>query len=127
MIDRKLDIEVAEKFFGLQVEEREVWVEDIGLGEYPVKRWQVLSEVFEDGSGWWEEDLPYYSTKIEDAFKIMKNLENSGRVVLLMSEMPLRFSCDIVFHLGMGSFEEYKTEADTMEKAICLAALEMSK
>ena len=113
---RDLDLKIARKIFGFKAKKVKGLM---GITRY----------VIEDESDDWEvgfirDNLPHYSTNIEDAWKIV---DKYHRFVLTKSEMPERYYAEIIFHLGMGEFKEYKAEAETAPLAICKVALESLK
>lgn len=66
------------------------------------------------------EPVPHYSTDIASAFCFFS--QRFQRFAVIKSEMPDRYYAEIICHLGMGSFELYKADAETAAHAMCLAA-----
>lgn len=63
--------------------------------------------------------VPTYSTDISDAFELFSRFH---RFKIVKSEMPEHYHAEIVCHMGMGSFEVYRAEGETIPHAMCLAA-----
>jgi hypothetical protein len=131
--DRALDIQVAEKIFGHKVQIIEVteYHDYGGQTEYPELGYKVKMDenpecVKEGADPYWYDEilLPHYSTDIKDAWTLL----GADKIPLDIFRLyfPDKETPFFVVSLQNG-FSEYFGETDTVEKAICLAALEAVK
>ena len=117
--ERALDIEIAEKVFGLKVQIIEVteYHDYGGQTEYPELGYRIQHKEHEDE---WEIELPHYSTDIKDAWTLL----TADKIPLYSFDLYFPDRYDELFTVGFeNSSGDYIGKSDTIEKAICLAAL----
>ena len=116
---RELDALIAEKVMGLTRHDESYVAEGVG---------KVLRFVWRDGCGTcvYSGDmfLPHYSTNIADAWEVVRKMgmvliENSGEAFGKLDEWNVQF----VGHDKEGEPHWVSESAETVELAICLAAL----
>lgn len=123
--ERRIDIDVAKKVFGYEINigESTEYHEYGGQTEYP--ELQYVKEVHKNGSwdgksDWKEwEPLPHYSTDIKDAFMIVEKLKNPITYITMGTDANNRYWCEMY---GDDLNTALPTR-DTISLAICAAAL----
>lgn len=127
--ERILDIEIAQKVFGFKVKvgERTEYLDYGGDVEYP--ELQMCIKVHKNGS-WdgerdWEEyePLPNYSTDLKDAWKIIDKFNG----FYTGESSPVKHYWTFPTEDNEGRPYWVGAEGDTVELAICLAALKASE
>lgn len=119
--ERKLDMEVATKVFGRKIEIIEVteYHEYGGQTEHPQIGFKIFDPEYVPGDNdpfIEEKELPNYSTDIKDAFKVVDHFKfYTGESSPDLHNWSFPTFCDRAHWVSV--------ESETIEKAICLAAL----
>jgi hypothetical protein len=128
--ERRIDIDIAQKVFGYEVNvgEHTEYEEYGGQTDYP--ELQYVKEVHKNGSydgksDWKEwETLPHYSTDIKDAFLIVQKFQNEKSGVEIMCGSPALKGQNYHVKIYNSAYSYSLTYGDTIELAICNAALD---
>lgn len=114
--EKILNKRIAEEVLGLKVDAKMKWEYTEHGGDYEVPEVQVLTKVFEDGSGEWWEKLKNYSQDISAAWEIIDFLGKKGAQIRLSNKAMNNdyWWCYIDGEASQGS---------SAPEALCLAAL----
>jgi hypothetical protein len=126
--NRRLDIDIAQKIFGyeINVHTRTEYKEYGSQTDYP--ELQYVKTVHKNGD--WDksdykewETLPHYSTDLKDSFLIVEKFQNELSGVEIMCGSPTLKGQNYHVKLYNNVYSYSLTYGDTIELAICNAAL----
>lgn len=123
---QKLNLDIIQEFLNKPVDIKEEWVYSEG-GDYTVLQGQYLEEAHDDGSESWEE-IPLFSSKIEEAWKLVSMLAQKGVQVRLSNKAM----SDKYWWCYLSSEPDIDrpdvcAQGDTASEAICRAILDYCK